>query len=127
MENRWAEYSATVTKIEEAGLDEKMSCNIVEPPDNFFKAFKYAEPDFYPNIKHLLIRYVSPISSTETERVASGFRRLKTPYCWTMSDEVKGDLTLIQFQNLTDVDENEVNKTFIQLHPRRRFTVKCTN
>ena len=44
-----------------------------------------------------------------------------------MSDEVKGDLTLIQFQNLTDVDENEVNKTFIQLHPRRRFTVKCTN
>ena len=104
-----------------------MSCNIVEPPDNFFKAFKYAEPDFYPNIKHLLIRCVSPTSSTETERAASGFRRLKTTYCSTMSEEVKGDLNLTQLQNLTDADENGVNKTFIQFHPRRRFTVKCTN
>ena len=55
MENRRAEYSATATKTKEARIDGKKSCNIVEPPDSFLEAMKYAEPDFYPKIGHLLI------------------------------------------------------------------------
>ena len=91
------------------------SLYIVEPPDTFLEALKYAEPDFYPNIRQLLIiGYVSPTSSTEAEHPASGVRRLKTPYTSTMSDERKGDLNLIQLQRVTDVDENDVIKTFIQ-------------
>ena len=41
-----------------------------------------------------------------------------------MSDEREGDLNFIQLQRVPDVDENEVIKTFIQLHPRRLFTPK---
>ena len=41
-----------------------------------------------------------------------------------MSEGEERDLNLIQFQRVTDVDENEVIKTFIQLHPRRIFTAK---
>ena len=41
-----------------------------------------------------------------------------------MSEGEERDLNLIQFQRVTDVDENEVIKTFIQLHPRRLFTAK---
>ena len=41
-----------------------------------------------------------------------------------MSEGEERDLNLIQFQRVTDVDENEVIKTFIQLHPRRQFTAK---
>ena len=41
-----------------------------------------------------------------------------------MSDEREGDLNLIQLQR--DIDENEVIKTFIQLHPRRLFIAKCS-
>ena len=97
MENRGAEYSATATKAKEARVDGKKLYNIMEPPDSFLEALKYAEPDFYPNIRQLLIiGYVSPISSTEAEHPASGARRLKTPYSSTMSDERKGDLNLIQ-------------------------------
>ena len=39
-----------------------------------------------------------------------------------MSDEREGDLNLIQLQKLAEIDDNEVIKVFIQLHPRRLFT-----
>ena len=39
-----------------------------------------------------------------------------------MSDEREGDLNLIQLQKLAEIDDNEVIKGFIQLHPRRLFT-----
>ena len=55
MENRRAEYSATATKAKKAGVDGKKSYNIVEPPASFLEALKYTEPDFYPNIRQLLI------------------------------------------------------------------------
>ena len=66
--------------------------------------------------------WLSPIGSTGAERAISGIRRLKTPYRNTMSDEREGDLTLIQLQKLAEIDDNEVIKVFIQLHPRRLFT-----
>ena len=97
----------------------------MEPPDSFFEVLKYAEPDFYPNIRQLLIiGCVSLVSSTKAECAASGVRRLKTFYCLVMSDERERDLNLIQLQRVTNVDENEVIKTFVQLHPRRLFTAK---
>ena len=81
MQNTIAEYPTTAKKAKEARVDEKKSWNIVEPPDSFLETLKYAEPDFYPNIRQLLIiECVSPISFAEAERAASGVRRLKTPY-----------------------------------------------
>ena len=97
----------------------------MEPPDSFLEALKYGEPNFYPDIRKLLIiECVSPIRSTEAERLSSGVHRLETPYHSSVSDERAGHLNLIQLQIVTDVDENEVIKTFIQLHPRRPFTAK---
>ena len=125
MENRRAEHSARATKAKEACVDAKKTYNIVEPPDSFLEVLKYAEPDFYLNIGQLFtIGCISPISSTEAKHAASGVCRLKTLYHLTMSDEREGDLNLIQLQRVTDVDGNEVIKTFIQLHPRRLFTAK---
>ena len=115
MENRRAEYSATATKAKETRVDGKKPYNTVEPPDSFLEALKYVEPDFYPNIRQLLIiGCVSPISSTEAEHSASGVCKLKTPYCSTMLDERKGDLNLIQFQRVTDVDKNKLLYNSIQ-------------
>ena len=51
MDNRRAKYSATATKAKEARVDGKKPCNIVGPPDRFLEPLKYAEPDFYPNIR----------------------------------------------------------------------------
>ena len=113
MENRRAEYSATATKAKDPRVAGKNSYNIAEPPDSFLEVLKYAEPDFYPNIRQLLIiGCVSPISSTEAESAVSVVRRLKTPHRSTMPDNEMSD------------DENEVIKTFIQFHPRRLFTAK---
>ena len=55
MENRRAEYSAKATKAKEARVNGRKLYNIVEEPDSFLEALKYAEPDFYPNIRRLLI------------------------------------------------------------------------
>ena len=51
MENRRAEYSAKATKAKEARVNGRKLYNIVEEPDSFLEALKYAEPDFYPNIR----------------------------------------------------------------------------
>ena len=55
MKNRKIEYSAIAQKSKEALVDGKKLYNIVEPPNSFLEAFKYAEPDFYLNIRQLLI------------------------------------------------------------------------
>ena len=81
MQNKRSEYPPTAKKAKEARVNGKKLYNIVEPPDTFLEALKYAEPDFYPNIRQLLIiECVSPISFAEAESAASGVRRLKTPY-----------------------------------------------
>ena len=88
MEKRIEECSAVATKAKEACFDGRNLYHIVEPPESFLETLKYAEPDFYPNIRQLLIiGCVSPISSTEAERAASGVRRLKTLYRSTIIDE----------------------------------------
>ena len=97
MENRRAEYSVTASKAKEACVDGKRWYNIMEPSDSFLEALKYAEQDFYPKSRQLLILgCVSLISFTENERAASGGRTLKTPYRSIISDEREGDLNLIQ-------------------------------
>ena len=86
IENRRAEHSATVTNTKEARIDGKKSYKIVESPDSFLEALKYAEPDFYLNIRlRLIIGCFSPIISTDA--AASGVRRLKTSYHSTMPDD----------------------------------------
>ena len=99
MENRREEYSATAKKAKEARVNRKKPYNIMEPPDSFLEALKYTEPDLYPSTNQLLIiGCVSPISSTEAERTASGVHRLKTTYRSAMSDEREQDLNLIHLK-----------------------------
>ena len=67
----------------------------MEPSDSFLEALKYTEPDFYPNIRQLLIiGCVSPISFTEAERATSGFHRLKMPYRSIMSGGKRSEFDL---------------------------------
>ena len=81
-----------------------------------------ADPDSFSNIRKLLtIGCVSPVSSTEAERAASGRRRLKTPYRSTMSDSREGDLNLIQLQKVTEIDVSKVAQIFVNLNRRRLF------
>ena len=79
---------------------------------------KYANRGCFPNIYILLsIGCISPIGSTEAERVASGVRRLKTPYRATMGDKRESDLNFLQLQR-------EVPVLFIDLHKHRLFNEK---
>ena len=79
-------------------------------------------PNNFPNIRKLLaIGCISPIGSTETERAASGMRRLKTPYRSTMSDSREGDLNLMQLQKVTETDISKVAEIFVNLNSRRLF------
>ena len=73
-----------------------------------------ADPDSFPNIR-------PPIGSTEGERVASGIRRLKTPYWSTMSDSRECDLNFIQLQKVTEIDVSKVAPIFVNLNRRRLF------
>ena len=60
----------------------------IGPSDGHFETISFADYDLYSNIKKLLvIGCVSPIVSTETERVACGVRRLKTQFCSTMGEQ----------------------------------------
>ena len=72
-------------------------------------SLEFADIDCCPNILQLsIIGCVSPIGSREAERLASGIRRLKTPYRNTMSDEREGELNWIKLQKLAEIDDNEV-------------------
>ena len=123
MEKRKKRKAEVISKSEHFGIDWKASYSVKNPPDSFFGSLEFAGIDSYSNIRQLLIiGCVSPIGSTKAERAASGIRRLKFPYRNIMSDEREGDLNLIQLQKLAEIDDNEVIKVFIQLHPRRLFT-----
>ena len=85
-------------------------------------ALEFADEDCFPSIRKLLcIGCISPIGSCEAERSASGMRRLKDAYISTMSSGGEGDLNLIQMQQVTEIDKDEVLDLFINRNPRRLF------
>ena len=87
--------------------------------DSIIKMLKFADLDFFPNLRRLLlIGAVSPIGSTEAERAGSGIRRLKTDFRSTMTDRRESDLNVLQMQQITTVNVDRVADMFIKKHPR---------
>ena len=72
-----SDESGKAQKIER--VDGKHAYHLVDASDSLVGTLNLADGDNHPNIRKLLERAsVSPIGSTEAERVASGIRRLKT-------------------------------------------------
>ena len=93
---------------------------IEDQPESNIETLGFADLDFFPNIrKLLLIGAVSPIGSTEPERAASGIRRLKTVFRSTMTDRLESNLNLLQMQQTTTVNVDRVAEVLIKQHPRR--------
>ena len=62
-------------------------------PDGIIETLNFADTDFFPNIRKLLILgATSAIALTEVEKPTSGIKRLKTPYLSTVSDKRESDL-----------------------------------
>ncbi len=107
---------------EKLRFDGRAGYQIPKPPDRFLDVLQFADEDCFPNIRNLLfIGCISPIGSCEAERSASGIRRLKTAYRSTMSSERESNLNLIQMQQVTMIDVDEVLNMFIDRNPRRLF------
>ena len=99
-------------------VDSKPGFTLEDPPDGIIVALNFADTDFFPNIRKLLILgATSPIGSTKAERTASGIRRLKTPYQTTMGDKRESDLNLLHLQRISHIDIQSVAKMFIRKYP----------
>ena len=93
-----------------------------DPPDSIIEALNFADPDFFPNRRKLLILEInSTIRSTEDERAASGIRRLKIAYQKTMCDKRESDLNLLHLQRISNIDIQSVAQMFIRKYPRKMF------
>ena len=103
-------------------VDGKPGFTLEDPPDGVNEASNFADTDFFPNIRKLLILgATSSIGSTEAERTASGIRRLKTPYRSIMSDKRESDLNLLHLQRMSKIDIQSVAQIFIRKYPRKMF------
>ena len=106
---------------------EKASKESRESQDSFIGMLKYTDRDCFPNNRMLLaIGCISPIGSTEAERVASGVMLLKTPYLATMEDKRESDLNFLLLQLIKKVGSEEVSVLVIDLHKCRLFNEKIT-
>ena len=86
-------------------VDGKPGFTLEDPPDGISEASNFADTDFFPNIRKLLILgATSPIGSTVAERATSGIRQLKTPHRSTMGDKRESDLNLLHPQRIPDID-----------------------
>ena len=99
----------------------KPGFTLEDPPDGIIKALNFADTDFFPNTRKLLILgATSPIRSTKAERDAPGIRQLKTAYRSTMCDKRKSDLNLLHLQQISNFDIQTVAQMFI-----RKIKKKC--
>ena len=92
-----------------------------EPTDSLIETLSSTDKDCFPNIcKTLEILCILPLASTElAKRAASGISRLKTAYKSTMTDEREGNLNLIQFQGMVEIETIKVANIFIKSRKRR--------
>ena len=101
-------------------VDVKPGFTLEDPLDVIIEALNFADTDFFPNLRKLLtLGATSLIGSTEAERVASGKRRLKTPYQSTMGDKRENDLNLFHLQRISNIDIQSVAQMFIRKYPQK--------
>ena len=68
-------------------VDGKPGITLADPSDDIIEALNFADTDFFPIIREVLILgATSPIGSTEAERAASVITRLKTAYRSAVDD-----------------------------------------
>ena len=103
-------------------VDGKPGFTLEDTLDGVNEASNFADIDFFPNIRKLLILGASSsIVSTEAERTTSGIRRLKTPYQSTMGDKRESDLNLLHLQRILNIDIQSAVQMFIRKHPQKMF------
>ena len=97
----------------------KTGFSLEDPPDGIIKALNFDDTDFFPNIRKLLILgAASPIGSTKAGKVASGIRRLKTPYRSKMGDKTEWS----EFSApTTNIKQSSIAQMFIRTYPRKMF------
>ena len=101
-------------------VDGKTGFTLEDPSDGIIEALNFADTDFFPNIRTLLIwGAISPIASTGTERAAPGIRQLKTPYRSFMGDKRKSALNLLHLQRISDIDIQSVAQMIISSIPEK--------
>ena len=94
------------------------------PRDSFVDVLKFADVDFFKNIrKLLLLGATSPISSSEAEKAASGIIRLKTAFRNNTKDERGSNLNLLQIHTTGSINVEEILQMFIKKEPRRLFSL----
>ena len=90
--------------------------------NSLLETISLADYDVFPSIKKLLVTgCISPIGSTEAERAASGFRRLKTPFYSTMGEQRESDLNLLQLQRAQDIGTDQVVASFTKKNSRKLY------
>ena len=93
------------------------------PRDSFVDVLKFADVDFFTNIrKLLLLGATSPIISSEAEKAASGIIRLKTAFRNNIKDERGSNLNLLQMHTTGSINVEEL-QMFIKKEPRRLFSL----
>ena len=103
-------------------VEGKPGFTLEDPPDGISEASDFADTDFFPNIRKLLILGASsPIGSTEAERTTAGIRRLKTPYQSTMGDKRGSDLNLLHLQQILNIDIQNAAQMCIRKYPQKMF------
>ena len=84
------------------------------------KALPHADPDYFPNIRTLMLIMITiPITSCECERSISLLQLVKSTLRTTMSEERLNGLALTQYYHDIHLDPNEIVAEFARCHPRR--------
>ena len=96
----------------------------VSAPTNLKDCSDFADPDFYPNIRQLLlVGCTLPIGSCEAERSFSVLKRLKSAVRSTMTTDRLSGLAVMAVHNETAyfLKTEEVVRRFVQAFPRKMF------
>ena len=88
--------------------------------DTHEKALPFADHDYYPNIRTLiLILATVPITTCECERSISMLRLVKTALRSTMTETRLNGLAMLQYHRDILLTADEVVQEFVCRHPRR--------
>ena len=88
------------------------------------KVLPSADPDYYPNIRTLIVILTTlPITSCECERSISMLRLVKTALRSTMTETRLNGLAMLQYHRDILFTADEVVQEFVRRHPRRLLVV----
>uniref|UniRef100_H3AEU9 DUF4371 domain-containing protein n=1 Tax=Latimeria chalumnae TaxID=7897 RepID=H3AEU9_LATCH len=92
-------------------------------PTSFCDSLEACDKDLFPNLYVLFqIGCVLPVTSCESERSHSAYRRVKTYLRNTMSEERMTNLTLMHVHYDMNIYVDQVVDKFIRKHPHRLFS-----